>query len=177
MRKKRCHSCQKLVDPDELYTKFNVCESCESGDRCEPIAWVNNITDTDDESPLTIGNYFNDTDNEFTVSYHSTDGWRGYYEALSDTYTKVHDDCALSYSENEAKLKSFDDYIKDIANDHNLRIKRVCTRTSNLFSMGVDYFVHKHDLHKFNKLLEEFNKVKAELRDPVDFNRTALFGE
>ena len=74
-------------------------------------------------------------------------------------------------------LKSFDDYIKEIALEHNLDIKRVCTRTSNLFSMGVDYFVANTDLDKFNELIAEFNKVKAELRDPVEFNRTALFGE
>ena len=107
-RKQKCVCCDNKFNPDDLYPTYDgdrICESCESDDRCEPIAWINGINDTDDCEAERIGRYFNETDGTFWVSYVSTDAWRGHYNAHSDQYTEVHSDCALSYSQDEAESK------------------------------------------------------------------------
>lgn len=177
----KCVECEQEYDADsyDIHTMSDgdsLCQSCEDYDRQEPIAWVDHLMANDDNT-LYIGRYFNDTNGDFYYSYVKTDGWRGHYNVYSNNYTKVHDDCALSYSEDEQNLKQFDDMLKELAKKHHIGIVRVGTRTSNVFSCGVDYFVHNSHLEKYNKFMDKINSAKKVLRDPEEFTRTALFGE
>lgn len=180
VKQKKCVCCEEKFNIDDMRCTFDnedICESCLSSDECEPVATIHHLMSNYEDDYQRIGRYFNETDGDFTVSYHSTDGWRGYYNVHSDTYTKVHDDCALAYSEDERNLKQFDEFLTDLAIKHKIGIVRAVSRTSNLFSSSVDYFVHNTHLDKFNKLMDKINSVKKELRDPVEFHRTAIMGE
>lgn len=179
MRRKRCSCCGELRDPDRLFPheKGLICDYCEDDDRGEPAATV--IYGNDDE-PRTIGSYHNDTDGDFEVHWRSTDGWRGYYETKSDNYVRVQDDCILSYSEDESDLKKFDDTLRAYCDDHGIRYARVFARTSNVFSCGYDFFVHKEDIAKvddFMKLGNALADLNRKYRDPDRFAMTALTGK
>lgn len=180
VRKVKCVSCENKFLKEDMTSTFDndpICESCLSDDQLEPAAWVFHILNQDEEFSMRIGRYFNETDGDFTVSWHNSDGWRGYYEVVSEKYTKIHDDCALSYSEDEQNLKQFDEILTELARKHKIGIVRVVTRTSNLFSMGVDYFVHNSHLKKYNRIIEQVNSAKKGLRDSHAFNMTVINGE
>jgi hypothetical protein len=175
----KCESCEEEIKDNEwgCSEEHTICQSCESDDRMEPCAWVHHLLESNDENNKEIGQYFNDTDGEFELNYVHTDGWRGHYEVTSKNYTMVHDDCNLAYSEDSQNLEQFDDMIKKLARKHKIGIVRVITRTSNLFSQNVDYFVHNSHLDKWNRIIDQINRVKNNLRDPTEFTRTAIFGE
>lgn len=183
MKSDKCECCGKVFPAEELselkdidgeVTYEKICNDC----RCtiveedEPNATV--FYD-DDEQPHFIGSYRNDTGGDFTVKWHNTDGWRGYFDVKSsDDWVQVHDDAILSYSEDERELKNFDDEFKRILKEKGIRYARVFTRTSNVFCSGYDFFVEsgKEDIAKAIKVV-----LALKYRDPERFELTALTGK
>lgn len=169
----RCICCGGFVDENEMYHREEgwLCDRCESDDYCEPEATV--IYGGEEEEPRTIGMYHNETDGDFTTEWVSTDPWRGYIKVSSEKYVDVADDCILSYSEDARELENMDKEIRRICDELGLRYARVFSRTSNVFSAGYDFFVHRDDVDALNG---EIEKLKEKYRDPARFVRTALFG-
>lgn len=154
-----------------------VCGGCIEQDESEPCATV--IYGDRPEEPCTVGDYHDTTDGDFRVKWHSTDAWRGYYEVESDTYEKVHDDCILSGSRDAEELKDFDDKLREHCDKQGIRYARVFTRTSNVFSQGYDFFVHKEDVKEVKKwmLVAVVIGLRARYRDSERFKLIALTGK
>lgn len=111
--------------------------------------------------------------------YHSTDGWRGYYEPKSEDYRYLHSDCILSYSRDAEELKNFDRELKKMLWDLNVRFAICFGRTSNVFSCGYDMMVNKKDLDLMTmmRIAIRLATLKLKYRDPVRFRMTALTGK
>lgn len=155
-----------------------VCNSCESADRDTPKAWVKYVgyggSDDEDSYPITIGEYFNDTDGEFEVKYHRTDGWRGYYVPVSKDWVNVVGDNILSDSDDSRDLKTFDKEVLRLFKEAKIRAARIVCSSSNLFSNGYDLFIPKADMEKFEKLKPKIQELKKLLRDDKAYTMTAL---
>lgn len=176
-----CDHCGEKFDDDELHELRNIdgevehehlCEKCEDMYRSEdePVATVYY---DDDETPHEIATYRDETDGDFKASYHSTSGWRGYYDVTSDNWTAIHSDCILSYSADAEELKKFDDAFRDALRNMGIRYARVFSRTSNVFSSGFDFFVEKG---KENEAEAIRIVLAVRYRDPERFRATALTG-
>ena len=153
-----------------------VCQGCrdsiESDDRGEPIATV--YFDDDDE-PHGIGYYHDDTDGAFKPVYKRLDGWRGYYNIEpSDDWELAHTDCILAHSADAENLKEFDDALREILGLRDIKYARVFTKTSNIFSMGYDFFVEAGKGEAVGEIVEALEEA---YRDPQDFRATALTGK
>jgi hypothetical protein len=173
---KVCVSCDEAIKDNEGYETNEakpICCSCYDQDRTEPCATV--IYSDDPDEPKTIGAYHNETEGDFEAVYHRTDGWRGYYDIkCSDAWEQAHSDCILGMSEDEKELKNFDDYLKELLDDREIRWARVISRTSNLFSQGYDFFVEKGKLEEIELIVAN---LKNACRDPHRFQMTALTGK
>jgi len=177
-----CDNCGEKFDEDELHELRNIdgevehehlCEKCEDMYRSddEPVATVYY---DDDDDPKYIRTYEDDTEGDFKVHWHRTDGWRGYYDVTSDNWTAIHSDCALWGSRDEAELEKFDNEFKAALSNMGIRYARVFSRTSNLFSQGYDFFVEQG-----KETDAEAIRVALAIRyrDPVRFNTTAYTGK
>ena len=145
-------------------------------DEEDPVATITfkNSDVFEDDRPYGIGYYGNETDEEFTAKYHRTDAWRGYYEVESDNWVEVWDDNILSYSEDAAELKKFDEDLSKIMDEQNIPYARAIARSSNLFSSGYTLFVpkeHAADMKAIASLLA------LKYRDPERYSFTALTGK
>ena len=185
----KCASCwEKVIDiardcgidyvENGLHTEKGwICQGCLEHEECEPPATV--FFD-DDDYPHAVGEFINYTDGDFKVEWHSIDGWRGYYEVKSDKWVKIHDDCILSGSEDSEELKKFDEELQECLRKLGIRYARVFTRTSNIFSMGYDFFVRKEDFDRVKRvinILHLVNELKIKYRDDERFSITALTGK
>jgi len=182
-----CASCEGAIESEDELTYGDegtedagkpLHENCKIDDENEPCATV--FPDGNEEDRQVIGHSVNETGGEFTVKYIRTDGWRGYYEAESKEYVKLHDDCALAYSEDQAELQKFDAELKETLRNQKVRFAVVVARTSNVFSAGVEYFVRKEDIRdpvKFFGLIASINNLKAKYRSGERFALTALTGK
>jgi len=177
----KCACCEEEVegevylgDEGTYYEGKPLCEVCYYED--EPCATV---IYGDDEYPHVISYTRNETDGDFRVRWVSTDPWRGYYEAESDVYERLHDDCILAYSRDAEELKNFDEKIRELLDKLGIRYARVFTRSSNIFSTGYDLYVHREDLKGENGVLlaVALNILKIRYRDPLRFKITALTGK
>lgn len=171
----KCKCCEEEYEESELLEE--VCDGCRTADSDDPAATV--LYGNDDE-PVTVGTFHDDTEGDFRVRWVKTDPWRGYYEVESDTYVKVHDDCILSYSEDERELKRFDTALREYCDEHGIRYARVFARSSNLFSVGYDFFVAKEDVKRveeFMLLAMKVTQLASEHRDSERFTLTALTGK
>lgn len=186
MKKKtdKCEVCGKQVSVEELHelrdlnseTSYkNICEECEQGVKDDDLREPNATVFYDgDETPHPIGNYEDTTDGDFAVSWHRTDGWRGYYDVKpSDKWVAVHTDCILAYSEDAGELEKFDEEFKETLKAKGIRYARVFSRTSNLFSQGYDFFVEagKEAEAQVIRIV-----LALKYRDPERFESTALTG-
>lgn len=168
-------------DEGTFYAGKPLCEGCYCED--EPCATVH-YSDGGPEGcgedyPYVISGTRNETNGDFTVSWHSTDPWRGYYETKSDTYVQLVDDCILSWSEDAEELGKFDGEVRKLLEKLGVGYARVFARTSNVFSGGYDFFARKADLEngKSATLYAALNILKLRYRDPERFRVTALTGK
>jgi len=177
----KCACCENEIegevyygDPGTYYEGEPLCEFCYFED--EPCATV---LYGDDDYPHVISHTRNETGGEFRVRWVSTDPWRGYYEAESKIYVRLHEDCILAYSRDAEELKNFDEKVREILRKLGVRYARVFTRSSNLFSTGYDLFVHKDDLkgEKAVLLAAALSILRIRYRDPLRFKITALTGK
>jgi hypothetical protein len=176
-----CVGCDEFISAKDIkrYGEYEdnegkaVCYSCYESDITEPCATV--FYSDDPDEPCTIGYYHNNTEGDFQVKYHRTDGWRGYYDIIpSDAWELAHSDCILAGSDDAEELKHFDEYLREIFEDRNIRWARVISRTSNVFSQGYDFFVTKGKMEEVELIVEN---LKVACRDPFKFQMTALTGK
>ena len=168
----KCANCGSGLDSSDFMTADDgrkVCESCYY--EADAIATV--YLNGDEKNPEIITDFHNGTD--FVISYHQTDGWRGYYEVTgSKGWVNVHDDNILGYSEDMEDLKEFDKKLKDFCKDRGIKFAVVVCLSSNVFSSGYDFFV-KQGSEK--DIMEFIQNLKSNgMRDPVKYQTEALTG-
>lgn len=165
----KCENCGNEVDEDNVVysdDKKPLCESCYY--EAEPIATV--VFSGGEKEEIT--EWHNPTD--FKIGYHRSDGWRGYYEVVkSRGWAHVHEDCILSYSEDEAELKQFDEKLERFCSTMRIPFAKVFCRTSNLFSSGYDFYVKSCFKQHVKKFIAG---LKARHRSEERFLSTALTG-
>lgn len=165
-----CAICREVI-LDEVYlgearTHYvgqPICQGCFDADLDEPCATV--YLGTDDDEPKLIGSCRNETDGDFTVRWHTTDPWRGYFELLSDTYTRLFTDAILSGHESEAMLKRLYDRLLARLEAEDIGFARAFARSSNLFMTCLEMWIEK-DLGKMLKA----QIILSQIKDEVDFN-------
>jgi len=162
----KCSICGMYLKKGEVYygdkgTYYEgkpLCEACYFEDEaCATVFYKG------DDQPYVISHTRNETEGDFTVEWHSTDPWRGYYEAKSEKYVLVNTAELLAYHESGNMLKEFDERIRELFDEHDIDYARVFTRSSNVFYQNYDLYVKK-DQFLIARLLVE--KAKAE----VDYN-------
>jgi hypothetical protein len=174
----KCSACEERLkktdayfgDKNTFYEGKSLCESCYYED--EPCATV---LYKEDDQPYIISHTRDETEGDFAVKWHSTDPWRGYYETKSDKYALVNTAELLAYHESEEMLKSFDDRIRELFNEHDIDYARVFARSSNVFYNNYELYVKKEQALLGSLLVA---KAKAE----VDYNnpkwyRNIMFDE
>jgi hypothetical protein len=86
--------------------------------------------------------------------------WRGYYETKSEKYSLVNTAELLAYHESEEMLKSFDDRVRELFDEHDIDYARVFARSSNVFYNNYDLYVKKEQALLGSLLVA---KAKAEV--------------
>lgn len=169
----KCVSCDTEILEESAYHSDTdgspVCETCYQ--EADPIATVMRNGDRNDVEHIT--EYCNNT--PFTIGYHRSDGWRGYYEVTkSADWVNVHDDCYLSMSEDSEDLESFYNKFKDYCSDNDIDFYTVSCRSSNLFSSGFDLFVKTENVAEIKGFIE--NLKNKGMRNAYKFQSEALTG-
>jgi hypothetical protein len=162
----KCVACGQRIKKNDAYigdegTYYEgkpLCETCYYEDEPCAIVYYKN-----DDQPYVISHTRNETEGDFTVEWHSTDPWRGYYETKSEKYALVNTAELLAYHESEKMLKEFDERIRELFDEHNIDYARVFARSSNVFYKNYDLYVKKEQALIASLLVE---KAKAE----VDYN-------
>jgi len=165
-----CAMCRDVI-PNEIYlgeagTHYEgqpICQGCFDTDLDEPCATV--YLGSDDEEPKLIGSCRNETDGDFSVRWHSTDPWRGYYELLSDTYTQLYSDANLSGHESEEMLNKLYDRLMARLEAGDIGYTRAFARSSNVFMTCLEIWIEK-DLEKVLKA----QIILSQIKDEVDFD-------
>jgi len=142
----KCSICEKKLKKGEVfygdegtyYEGKPLCETCYYED--EPCATV--FYGRDDQ-PYFISLTRNETEGDFEVEWHSTDPWRGYYEAKSEKYALVNTAELLAYHQSEEMLKEFDEKIRELFDEHGIDYARVFARSSNVFYQNYDLYVKR----------------------------------
>ncbi len=87
------------------------------------------------------------------IGWTSTDAWRGYYdETAPDGYTKLGEDAA--YGDHAQDVEDEDTRLRDIAKRLGVELVRCSGRTSNVFSVGVSWWV-KGDQDVADKFVDD----------------------
>jgi hypothetical protein len=150
-------------------------------DETDPIGTITIFQPDGEKLKFQIGEY-QDTNLEtgeeeenfdFEAKYHKTDAWRGYYEIESKKWKLFHGDTALAYSEDEAELKKFNDTLIEELRAKGIPVAQAVSRTSNVFSASVDYFVPKEHAAEADRIAKILAK---QYRDEEKFTSTALTG-
>jgi hypothetical protein len=174
----KCSICEEKIKKTEVYfgdkgTFYEnkpLCESCYYED--EPCATV---FYKGDDQPYVISHTRDETEGDFSVKWHSTDPWRGYYETKSEKYALVNTAELLAYHESEKMLKQFDERIRELFDEHNIDYARVFARSSNVFYQNYDLYVKK-DQALVAKLLVEKAKAEVDYDNPKWY-RNIVFDE
>lgn len=160
-------------DAKTFYEDKPLCEACYYED--EPCA---TILYGRDETPYTISGIRNETEGDFSVRWHSTDPWRGYYETSSERYALINSAELLAYHESEEMLKEFDERIRELFDGSGIEYTRVFARSSNVFYQNYDFYVRK-DQSLIAHLLVAKAKQEVDYDDPklyhnIVFDETAF---
>lgn len=174
----KCSCCGKRIRKTEAYlgdegTYYEgkpLCENCYYED--EPCATV---FYRGDDQPYVISLTRNETEGDFTVQWHSTDPWRGYYETKSNRYVLVNTAELLAYHESEKMLKHFDERVRELFDEHGIDYARVFARSSNVFYQNYDLYVKK-DQALLARLLVEKAKAEVDYDNPKWY-RNIVFDE
>ncbi|MGB9693910.1 MAG: hypothetical protein ACPLYF_03615 [Fervidobacterium sp.] len=174
----KCSCCGRKIrkadayvgDEGTYYEGKPLCEECYYED--EPCATV---FYKGDDQPYVISLTRNETEGDFTVQWHSTDPWRGYYETKSDKYALINTAELLAYHESEKMLKQFDERVRELFDKHNIDYARVFARSSNVFYQSYDLFVKK-DQALLARLLVEKAKAEVDYNNPKWY-RNIIFDE
>jgi hypothetical protein len=147
----KCSVCEEKLkktdtyfgDKNTFYEGKPLCESCYYEDEpCTTVLYKG------DDQPYVISHTRDETEGDFSVGWHSTDPWRGYYETKSEKYALVNTAELLAYHESEEMLKSFDDRIRELFDEHDIDYARVFARSSNVFYNNYDLFSARGMLYR-----------------------------
>jgi len=120
-----------------------------------------------------VGEYINETNDEFKMKYVHTDAWRGYVDITSDDWTEVHDDVILSFSQDAMDLEEFYDEFREIMDAQLIPYAVAFCPTSNVFSVNMSFFTKNEFEAEVNEIIERLLEVH---RNPENFIKTALTG-
>jgi len=157
-------------DLGTLYEGKPLCENCYYED--EPAA---TILYGRQEEPRIISNTRNETKGEFSIRWHSTDPWRGYYQTSSDKYSLVNTAELLAWHESEKMLKKFDDRVKQLFDSSGIEYARAFARSSNVFYQNYELWVKKEQA-PFASLLVAKAKSEVDYDNP-EWYRNIVFDE
>jgi hypothetical protein len=162
-----------IGDKGTYYEGKPLCETCYFEDEPCAIVYYKN-----DGQPYVISHTRNETEGDFTVKWHSTDPWRGYYETKSEKYALINTAELLAYHESEKMLKEFDKKVRELFDKHNIDYARVFARSSNVFYQNYDLYVKKEQA-LIASLLVEKAKTEVDYNNPkwyknIIFNEEAL---
>lgn len=172
----KCAVCNEKIKRSEahfgdggtFYEGKPLCETCYSEDEPAATVFYNR-----DDGPRIISYTRNETEGDFTVEWHSTDPWRGYYEAKSKNYSLVNTAELLAYHESERMLKEFDERIRELFESSGIEYARVFARSSNVFYQNYDLYVKKDQVLLAGLLV---TKAKAEVDyDNSKWHRNIVF--
>lgn len=174
----KCSVCEERLkkidayfgDKNTFYESKPLCESCYYED--EPCATV--LYKRDDQ-PHVISHTRDETEGDFSASWHSTDPWRGYYETKSSKYALVNTAELLSYHESEEMLKNFDERIRELFDEHGIDYARVFARSSNVFFQNYDLYVERKQ-ELLGRLLVAKAKAEVDYNNPKWY-RNVVFDE
>jgi hypothetical protein len=127
-----------------------ICECCYY--ESEPLATLRinpspDASDPDCEEHLTITSVYNEAVEggfgPWSVTWHSTDPWRGYYELQSpEGWVHLQGDALLWGHSSEEMLVEFHRALVEGLQEADLTCAIATCRTSNVFSTAVDWYVH-----------------------------------
>lgn len=174
----KCSICEERIEKTEaylgdkgtFYENKTLCETCYYED--EPCA---TILYKRDDQPYVISHTRDETEGDFSVSWHSTDPWRGYYETKSDKYSLVNTAELLAWHESEKMLKDFDERIRELFDEHDIDYARVFAISSNVFYNNYDLYVKKEQ-ELSGRLLVAKAKAEVEYSNPKWY-RNIVFDE
>lgn len=162
-----CGSSVAELDPDAMETSDGLISgSCLESDAAKPMLTV---FFGDDQEPSRFGLFHDETEGTFSPKYVKIDARRGYFEAISDIYTKIHDDVILSMLEDAEELEPFDTKLREYCEKLGIHYARVFATTSNVFSCGYEFWIANVDLDKFTLLIPILALLKATHRDERRF--------
>jgi hypothetical protein len=174
----KCSACEERIrkteaylgDKGTFYEGKPLCESCYYEDApCATVLYKN------DDQPYVISHTRDETEGDFSVSWRSTDPWRGYYETKSEKYSLVNTAELLAYHESEEMLKNFDDGIRELFDEHSIDYARVFARSSNVFYNSYDLYVKKEQ-ELAGRLLVAKAKAEVDYDNPKWY-RNIVFDE
>jgi hypothetical protein len=160
---------------DDLKDRLDeIAEGYMEDDRSEAPATVYYGKSSDEPEVAIIGHYQNDAEGDFDVKWVSSGGYRGYYDVIpSKKWKLLHSDNILSMSEDSENLKKFDDELQDVMTQKGIKFARVFSRSSNVFSTGLDTFVEAGRSKEVEGIAKNLAK---KYRNPADYELTALTG-
>jgi len=161
----KCRSCDKYVSRDESYWPDGgsidpnlgpLCETCYSED--EEVFTIHFFMPDGTQEKWGIGHvvanvYVKDGDEDdwycveslddaqgWCIGWTRTDAWRGYYDETAPAgYVKLGEDAAFGDHQNEVEDR--DERLREIASRLGVELVRCTGRTSNVFSIGVSWWV------------------------------------
>lgn len=179
------HNSASSGDEGTYYEGKTLCESCHGDDQPEATLRVFDAEHPDGEGDygetiFEIGATRNSTaDNGdiglWRVHRQRIDGWRSYVKVdPPKEWVTFHGDVALSGSADAKDLERFDLYLRKALIAKGFRMIRATSITTNVFSVGVDYFIEKENADVAKAVA---GKLADAFRDPVRFNMTAITGK
>ena len=179
------HNQSSCGEEGTYYAGQPLCEPCFSEDDAETTLRVFDADNPDGEgdygeSIFTIGACRNLTADNGGIGLwrchrRRIDGWRSSVEVdPPEGWSMFHTDAALVHSADEKDLERFDLYLRKALIAKGMRMIRATSLTTNVFCVGVDYFVEKKNLRQAEAVAK---KLADAFRDPVRFNMTAITGK
>ncbi|MDG6943070.1 MAG: hypothetical protein JRM94_03225 [Nitrososphaerota archaeon] len=173
-----CVICGGRVDEEEVrygdeganYVGKPLCETCYYEIDTDATVLYRN-----DDEPHVITSTRNETDGDFTLAWHSTDPYRGYFETRSERYVLVSTAELLWGHDSEEMLADFDKRIRAAFDEAGIDYARVFARSSNVFYQNYDLFVKKRQ-SLLASVLVGLVKKKVDYDNPK-WGRGILFDE
>ena len=192
-KKIKCNECEEEILQDESFYSDEysisgingkdkvICDTCHSEDE----APVTVISFNGGENTVSIGEYncyTEEADDQMIhflksitgIKWHSTDGWRGYYDVTIDgSYKKISDGWVTGWLDDRMSHKqpSVDIFeaLKEDANNGLLefRVFWVFARTSNVFSTACDIYIRDDDEDAIIKWLEAKGFKISDLKEAL----------
>lgn len=140
-------NCAFIGDSGTYYEGETLCEDCYWGAEIEATICLNPSNEDleDCEAIMRITSAMNETTEYdygfggvWKMAWHSTGGWRGYYEVEAPGNWRLLNADAALWGLNESQLMNFHNHLVRGINGSEIPLALVSCRTSNVFSTAVD---------------------------------------